>query len=269
MELATINRWTGKTALVTGASSGIGEATARLLAAKGLRVLLTARRAERLERLTGEIQRNGGQADVFPADLAVAAERERLVAAVTAACGIPDVLINNAGFGWYGYYRDMPWESAAGMIQVNVEAPAHLARLFLPAMLERRSGIIVNISSIAGGMPNQGVAIYAASKAFLNSFSTSLYRETRGSGVEVCDIRPGPVSSEFFEQALRMPNGRPVPAEGFAVSPQRVAASVWQVLCRPRRAVYVPGVLALSRWLEVFFGWAIDLVGPLLLKRGK
>lgn len=260
--------WQGKTVLITGASSGIGEAAARLLSGRGLHVLLTARRVDRLEALADEIIRAGGRAGVIPADLSVEEERQRLAEAVMESAGCPDALINNAGFGWYGYYHDMPWETAQKMIRVNVEAPAHLTRLFLPAMLARGSGYILNVSSIAGGMPNQGVAVYAASKAFLDSFTTSLYRETRGSGVQVCSIRPGPVSSEFFEQALLHPNGRAVPAERFAVPPQRVAECLWSVMNRPRRVAYVPSILALSPWLERLFGGVIDLLGPLLLRRG-
>jgi short-subunit dehydrogenase len=259
--------WAGKTALITGASSGIGAAAARLLAKKGLTVLLTARRIERLEQLCAEIVTAGGQAQIFPADLTQEIEREALALQVNGACGCPDVLINNAGFGWYGYYADMPWETAQGIIRVNIEAPAHLVRLFLPAMRARKSGMIINISSIAGGMPNQGVAAYGASKAFLDAFSTSLHRELRGSGVHACSVRPGPVSSEFFEQALNSPNGRAVPAEVFAVPPERVAACIWSVMQWPRRSAYVPGILALSSWLEPLFGWVIDLLGPLLLRR--
>uniref|UniRef100_A0A7C4PEL8 SDR family oxidoreductase n=1 Tax=Anaerolinea thermolimosa TaxID=229919 RepID=A0A7C4PEL8_9CHLR len=260
--------WQGKTVLITGASSGIGEAAARLLSGRGLHVLLTARRVDRLEALAEEIIRAGGRAGVIPADLSVEEERQRLAEAVTESAGCPDALINNAGFGWYGYYHDMPWKTAQKMIRVNIEAPAHLTRLFLPAMLARDSGYILNVSSIAGGMPNQGVAVYAASKAFLDSFTTSLYRETRGSGVQVCSIRPGPVSSEFFEQALLHPNGRAVPVERFAVPPQRVAECLWSVMNRPRRVAYVPSILALSPWLERLFGGVIDLLGPLLLRRG-
>lgn len=267
--MQALSRWAGKTALVTGASSGIGAATARLLAAKGMRVLLTARRAERLNALAREIEVAGGQANAFPADLEHAAERERLAAAVQAAHGCPDVLVNNAGFGWYGYFAEMPWETAGALMQVNVVAPVHLTALLLPEMLSRRWGMVVNVSSIAGGMPNQGVAVYAASKAFLNSFTSSVYRETRGSGVQVCAVLPGPVASEFFTQALRHPQGRAVPAEGFAVPPERVAGKVWSVLRRPRRFAYVPGVLGVTPWLEWFFGWAIDLAGPLLLRREK
>jgi short-subunit dehydrogenase len=262
-----ITAWTEKTALITGASSGIGAAAARLLAGKGLTVLLTARRVERLNRLCAQIAAAGGRALVFPADLASPEQRLRLVTEVQSACGCPDVLINNAGFGWYGYFKDMPWPTACDQIEVNLIAPAHLVRLFLPAMLERRSGAIVNISSIAGGMPNQGVAIYAAGKAFVDSFTTSLHRELRGSGVTAGSIRPGPVASEFFAQARRSPNSRPVPAERFAVPPEQVARAVWFILRRPRRCLYVPGILALSPWLEHLFPWVIDLLGPLLLRR--
>lgn len=261
------NGWTGKTALITGASSGIGAAAARLLAERGLTVLLTARRAERLEQVAAQITAQGGHAHLFPADLADPAQRLDLLSRVQTAFGCPDALVNNAGFGWYGYLHEMPWETAREQIEVNLSAPVHLTRLLLPDMLARRSGVIVNISSIAGGMPNQGVAIYAASKAFLDSFTTSLHRELVGSGVSAGTVRPGPVASEFFDEARRLPNGRSVPAEQFAVPPEQVARAVWSMLRRPRRCIYVPGILALTPWLEHLFPWAIDLLGPLLLRR--
>ncbi len=163
----------------------------------------------------------------------------------------------------------MPWPTSRDQIAVNLVAPAHLIHLVLPSMLARRSGAIINISSITGGMPIQGVAVYAASKAFLDSYTTSLHRELRGSGVAAGTIRPGPVASEFFDEARRLPNGRSVPAEEFAVAPELVARAVWSMLRRPRRCIYVPGILALTPWLEHLFPWAIDLLGPLLLRRRR
>ncbi len=261
-----MDRWQGKVALITGASSGIGAATARMLAREGWRVILVARRPGRLQALAEEIRAAGGKAQAIVADLAVEEERQRLFREVQASGGI-DVLINNAGLGWYGYGADMPWPTARQMLEVNVAAVVHLTLLFLPEMRARNSGHIVNVGSIAGSLPSQGVALYSASKSFLDAFSTSLYREMRGNRVYVSIVRPGPVATEFFEAAADRSAGRRVPAEGLAVSPEAVACCICSLLRRPRRVAYVPGLLRFVPWVEPALGWLMDLLGPLLLRR--
>lgn len=254
----------GQLALVTGASSGIGAATARKLAGLGMRVALVARRTERLNTLAAEIEATGGQAQVITADLTQPAERSALAGLASETA----VLVNNAGFGWYGYYSEMPAALVSEMLQVNLVAVAELTRAFLPAMRVRGSGHIINVSSVAGGLPEQGVVLYAATKAFMDAFTTALHRELHGTRVYASLVCPGPVSSEFYPRAARQPNGKPVPAERFAVAPERVAEAIAGLLVRPRRRVYVPGWLRLSRWVEPLFGSVIDRLGPLLLKRG-
>jgi short-subunit dehydrogenase len=259
--------YANRLALITGASSGIGAVTASELASHGLPVVLVARRLERLENLAAEIHSAGGQAQVIASDLTDESDRQRLYQQVNATYGPVEVLVNNAGFGWYGYYADMPWKTALEMLQVNVEAVMHLTRLFLPDMRARKRGHIINIGSVSGSLPNQGIAIYGASKSFLDAFTTSLYREMHGTGVHVSVVRAGPVVTEFYQQAARRPAGFPVPAERFAVSAELVARRIWGLIQRPRRVIYVPPLLHLSPWLELLFGWLIDRLGPLLLRR--
>jgi len=261
------NNWQGKTALVTGASSGIGMAIARKLAAEGLRVVITARRIDRLEALAEEICGGGGFASVYAADLSNETDRQRLVRYVDASLSGLDVLVNNAGFSWYGFFSNMAWGSAQDMLRVNVEAVVHLTRYFLPAMQAQGSGHIVNIGSIAGGLPAQGIAMYSATKAFLDAFTTSLHRELKGTRVHASILRPGAVKTDLFDAADQHPGGARIPAERFAVPAHRVAEGVWRVLNHPRRVVYVPGWLVVVPWVELCFGWAQDGLGPLLLKR--
>ena len=261
--------WDTKTALITGASSGIGAATARRLAAEGLVVLLAARRLDRLESLAEEINASGGAASVLAADLSTEAGRLALVEQVTQAVGCPDVLVNNAGFGYYGYTDRMPWDAARAMIEVNAAAPVHLTRLFLPQMLARGAGHIINIGSVNGFMPSQGTAIYSASKAFLGAYTTALYRELAGSGVRVSLVAPGPVATEIFDASEKIENGRRIPAEKGAIPAAAVAACVWSLLRRPRRYVFVPWYWRWTAVTEFFFGWAMDLAGPVLLRRDK
>ncbi len=259
--------WKNKTAVITGASSGVGASFAKFLAQEGLHVVLTARREERLKDLQAGIIDRGGKADYFAADISIENEREALFKKINAAVGDVDILINNAGFGWYGYYSDMPWELAKQMAAVNMIGVLHLTNQFLPGMLVRGKGHIINIGSIAGGLPNQGIAVYSASKAFIDAFTTSLYRELRGSNVQASVMRLGPVKTEFYDQGRELKNGRSIPAEKFAISTEKVDSALWRLINHPQRVVYVPRWLAVSRFVEIIFGGVIDRIGPVLLKK--
>lgn len=259
--------WKRKVAVVTGASRGIGETTAKRLASEGLVVVLVARSEDRLSELAQAIRESGAEAKIVLADLRLEEDRQQVYDRVNSDYGGADVLINNAGFGWYGYYADMPWSTALEMMQVNNEAAVHLTSLFLSDMRERNSGHIINVGSIAGGLPSQGVAMYSATKSFLDAFTTALHREMRGTKVRVSVVRPGPVATGFYGAAAKRPAGLPIPSEQYAVPPERVAEKIWRLLKRPRRVVYVPFHLGITPWLEILFGWLMDLVGPLLLRR--
>lgn len=258
--------WANKLAVVTGASSGIGAATARKLAVEGLSLVLVARRGALLAKLADEIVQSGGDADILCADVSQEDERLRVFDTIAKRERPVDILVNNAGIGWYGYYADMPWSTALEMIQVNTLAVAHLSSLILPQMRARNSGHIINVGSIAGGIPSQGVALYSATKSFLDAFTTALHRELRGSKVFASIVRPGPVSTGFFKSAKRRHGGRAIPAERLGISAQRVADRIWGLLKRPRRVVYVPWYLGVVPWIEAGFGWLMDLLGPRLLK---
>ena len=254
-------------ALITGASSGIGASTARFLSKKGISLILVARRLDKLEELAAEIRGNGGAVEVFQADLANAADRIRCLEYTVETGKHIDILVNNAGFGWYGFYSEMDWNTANDMIRINIEAVAHLTYLFLPLMKHQNHGHIINIGSIAGGFPNQGTAIYSATKSFLDAFSTALFRELKGSGVHVCVIRPGPVATDFFAHARNLPGGGVIPGQLLSIGPDDVAKAVWSCCLRPRRYVYVPWIMGISAWIEFLMGWIVDLLGPMLLKK--
>jgi uncharacterized protein len=261
--------WEDKIAVVTGASSGIGAATAMRLAKEGMQVVLVARRLERLQELAGKIRQGGGQADTIVADLMHESDRSRVFQEVTERYGDVDILVNNAGLGWYGYGSDMPWKMAWEMLQVNVEAVVQLTLGFLGRMRVRNVGHIINVGSISGSIPSQGIALYGATKSFLDNFTTALYRELTGTLVHVSVVRAGAVRTEFGEVALSKENGGHVPTEHAGVSADFVAWRIWKLLLRPRRVIYVPGWLRVVPWAELTFGWIIDRVGPLLLKRKK
>ena len=188
------------TALITGASSGIGRELAKLCAAGGFDVILAARRTERLEDLAAELgTAHRVAARPLQADLSDPEAPGRLFDQLA---GKPiDLLVNNAGFGLRGPFAETDWEAERRMIEVNMTAPAHLTKLFLPAMLQRGSGRILNVASIAGFVPGPFLAMYYASKAFLVSFSHAVANEVKGSGVTVTVLCPGPTRTEFEEAA--------------------------------------------------------------------
>jgi hypothetical protein len=253
-------------AVVTGASSGIGAVTARKLAAAGYRVVMVARREEKLQRVAEEIETRGGAAEVLAADLS-RPEGIRAVydSVIERGEGI-DVLVNNAGFGWYGYASDMPPETAREMIHVNNAALAELIVLFLPLMRGRGRGHVINVSSIVGGFPSPWAALYSATKSFIDTLTTALHRELRGTGVHVSAVRPGPVLTEFYQSVIQRSAGRSIPVEKF-VPPEIVADAIVRLLARPRRAVYVPRRFWIIPWVELGLGWLIDRVAVLLMRR--
>ncbi|WP_432545798.1 SDR family NAD(P)-dependent oxidoreductase [Kineococcus sp. SYSU DK004] len=193
---------TGSTALVTGASGGIGEGVARALAARGAHVVLVARRADRLEALAAELRaRHGVEALAVPADLSEPGAAARVQEAVEAWGGrAVDVLVNNAGFGLTGRLAqaDDPARLAA-MVTVNCTALTELTARFLPGMVGRGRGAVVNVASMASFAPLPGFAVYAATKAFVLSLSQALWAETRGTGVLVTALCPTATDTGFFD----------------------------------------------------------------------
>lgn len=187
----------GRTALVTGASSGIGAEIARRLAARGASLVLAARRVDALERLAADLRRSYGTGvEVRAVDLADRGER----AALGAMSGI-DILINNAGLGVYGPFADAAWDRLERMLEVDVVALTHLTHLMLPAMRRAGWGRIMQVASIAAFQPCPSYAVYASGKAQVLSFGVALNHELRGTGVSCTTLCPGVTETEFFDVA--------------------------------------------------------------------
>jgi len=184
----------GATALVTGASSGLGEAFARKLSERGYRVALVARSEDKLRKLAEEL---GDDAEVLPCDLTDHSARDRLVAEVESRGLDVEVLVNNAGFGVYKDVAESDRERELEQVRINVEAVVDLTHRFLPAMLERGRGAIINTASTAAFQPIPGNAGYSASKSFVLTFSDALHEEVRKKGVTVTALCPGPVRTGF------------------------------------------------------------------------
>jgi short-subunit dehydrogenase len=186
-----------RTALITGASSGLGVEFARQLGRRGYAVVLVARRLERLEALASELSAQGGSSVVIAADLSVPGAAERLVAALDARGVACDLLVNNAGVGLYGPVLGPAPERVASMLRLNIVALTELALLLGRRMAERGSGAILNVSSTSSFQPDPWVAVYGASKAFVTSFSLALGEELAPHGVRVLTFCPGLTRTEF------------------------------------------------------------------------
>jgi short-subunit dehydrogenase len=229
-------------ALVTGASSGIGTAVAREFASRGHAIGLVARREERLRSLATELATDHGvEAEVIACDLSEVEERDRLTQELRGSGRAVEVLVNNAGFGHQADFATSPTERMVGMVRINVEAVVDLTGRFLPGMVERGRGSVINIASTAAFQPLPGSAVYAASKSFVLSFSEAIRTELRGTGVSVTAVCPGPVRTEFTDVA-GVPGVEERTPGAFWMSAEDVARHAVDGAERDRRVV-VPGVL--------------------------
>ncbi len=189
-----------KTALITGASSGIGEAFARRLAAEGHDIFLVARTEEKLQALCNELTgRHGIKADHLAVDLGKTGSEDAVFDTITDRGITVDILINNAGFGSMGDFSDLPLERELEMVDLNIRALVGLTHKFVKGMRERKGGTIVNVSSAASFQPIPFMATYAATKAFVTSFSEAIAEENRPFGIQVLALCPGSTETNFFE----------------------------------------------------------------------
>jgi short-subunit dehydrogenase len=199
--MANVTDFRGRWALVTGASAGIGVALSRELARRGAKLVLTARRRDRLEALAAELTGQGTEVKIVTADLMDPTAPQAIFDATEGAGIVVDVLVNNAGLGLYGYMHTANVEQELGQIRVNCEAAVALARLFVPKMVERRRGWVMMLASTASFQPVPFLSTYAATKAFDRFFALGLAEEVAPFGVKVTALCPGPTESEFFEVA--------------------------------------------------------------------
>jgi len=229
-------------ALITGASSGLGREFARQLAGRARSLVLVARREQRLSELRGELTQHHPNLVVHirETDLADLAQLKELVAWLEREKINVDLLINNAGLGDSGPFATSNPKHNEQMMLVNMVALTSLTRHLLPQMIARKRGGILNVSSSAGFLPIPGFAVYAASKAYVTSFSEALRTELRGTGVSVCALCPGPVHTEFQEVAKR-PGGQPDSGPEFVyVSVEQVVHDALAALDADRPLV-IPG----------------------------
>jgi nucleoside-diphosphate-sugar epimerase len=240
----------GEVAIVTGASSGIGAATARALALRGARVVLAARRASELEAQARAIREAGGDAIAVPTDIGDAAEVARLVEGARAAFGRIDVLVNNAGANWTAPLSSTPAEEISRLLRVNLVGAMMLTRAVLPEMLERRHGAIVSVGSVQGRLGIE--PLYSATKFGLRGFSLALRRQITGSGVSVSLVMPGNIRTAMTSHLQEEMPG-----------PELIGRTIADLVERPRREVILPSkyraLVALDQWLPALADFAFQM----------
>jgi short-subunit dehydrogenase len=236
---------TGCCALITGASAGIGREFARQLAGRAGSLVLVARRLDRLEELREELTKKDPNLNVHcrAVDLSQSNQVDELCAWLERDKIAIDFLINNAGLGDRGSFVSSDPQRVREMLAVNIVALTTLTRALLPGMIEKRRGAILNVSSSAGFLPIRNLAVYAASKAYVTSFSEAVRGEVRKSGIVVTTLCPGPVATEFDQVAQRSSSKRPYPNPGFAyVAAEDVVRAGLEAVKRDKPLV-VPGTV--------------------------
>jgi short-subunit dehydrogenase len=247
--------------LVTGASSGIGEAAARLFASEGYRVSLSARRLERLQTIAQDIDSAGGESIIVQADLALFGDIQRLVAETLEQFGQIDVLLNNAGFGRLKWLEELdPIKDIQAQIQINLVTTILTTREVLPHMILRRAGHIINMGSMGGLIASPTYTIYSASKFGVRGFTEALRREVGVYGIHVSGLYPGAVNTEFRQHAeIDRKTGQTTPA-ALRLEPEDVAQAVLSMVRHPRRGLIIPWQMHFTVWMNTLFPGIVDRI---------
>lgn len=236
---------TGCSALITGASAGIGREFARQLAGRAGSLVLVARRLERVEELRDELTKKDPNLNVHcrAVDLSQPNEVDQLCGWLAAQGIAIDFLINNAGLGDRGSFATAEPERVRQMLAVNIVALTTLTRALLPAMIEKKRGAILNVSSTAGFLPIRKLAVYAASKAYVTSFSEGIRAEVRKQGIVVAALCPGPVATEFSSVAQRSFGKRYTPSPSFTHVPVEDVVRAGLNAIQRNKPLVVPGIV--------------------------
>ena len=248
----------GAVVAITGASAGIGQATALAFAREGARLAVAARRLDRLQELARQIESLGGECLALALDVAAESEVRGFVAAAVERFGRLEVMVNNAGYGVRGQVDETPVASYRRLMEVNFLGTVYGCQAALPVMRKQGSGVIINVSSIVGHRSLPGGAAYAASKAAQISLTESLRAELAGTGIAACSVHPIATATEFAEVAARESEGR----RGGPVGPQQTAEDVARAIVRcakrPRPEVFPYPLSRALVWLNAVWPGAVD-----------
>ena len=257
-----------KVVLITGASSGFGMDAARLFAQQGCRVVLAARRLDRLQALAESIRAQGGEALAVPVDVARREEIEVMVSTVLDVYGQIDILFNNAGFGRLDWHEMLePERDIQTQIEVNLLGVIQTTRAVLPHMLQRGQGVIINMSSVAGWIAAPLYTIYAATKFGVRGFTDALRREVEYFGVRVCGIYPGPAATEFSGNSSGNALDHLTWKRRLYMSSEQVARRVVALARHPRRTVIIPWWFRPVLAFEALFPGVVDWILKLTFVR--
>lgn len=248
-----------KVVIVTGASSGIGEATAREFGKEGAKVVLAARRVDKLQTLADEINKMGTEALVVQADLSKLEDIQNLVTETLAKFNRIDVLVNNAGFGRLDWLENLdPVKDIQAQIDVNVMGVIQTTRQVLPVMMKQRSGSIINMCSMAGLVATPTYTIYAASKHAVHGFSEALRREVKPWGIDVSLVYPGGVKTEFTAHAgIKRKTNAKTP-DFMLLTAEEVGSAVVKLVHHPRRMWVIPWLWSFTVFMNRFLPWLVD-----------
>ncbi len=266
-----------KTMLITGASSGIGAATAKAAAREGARVLLLARTQAKLEKVAAEIQARGGEARVWPVDVSQPEQVRQVARQITDETGAPDIIFNNAGAGRWLFTEETEMGEAAEMMAVPYLAAFYVTQAFLPAMLRRNSGLILNMSSVAAYLPWPGATAYAAARWAMRGFTEALRADLHGTNVRAALIVFAKVQSDFWAHnpgsEERVPGAQAmIPV----ITTEQAAAAVVRGIKRDRRVIMTPFMLRVVLGMDALFPgptrWLLNNTGakrPLNQQKGS
>jgi len=258
-----------KVILITGASSGFGEDAALLFAKKGCKVVLAARRIDRLQELAAKIQKAGGEAIAIPVDIINPADVDNMVKSTLDLYGQIDILFNNAGIGRVDWFENHSSERDLNtLVQVNLIALMQVTRAVLPHMLKRGEGHIINMISVAGLIATPLITSYSASKHGARAFTDSLRREVAPLGIKVSGIYPGPAKTEFGQHVGKnKAYGSVRKYFNIHMTSQYVARRVLDVAMRPRRSLIIPWWFRIITTFDMLFPVVVDWIAYAFSKK--
>jgi short-subunit dehydrogenase len=258
-----------KVVIITGASSGFGEDSARLFALEGCRVVLTARRMDRLNKIVAEIQSQGGFAFPVQMDVCQQAQIDKMVNLVLLEYGRVDILFNNAGFGRLDWLENLsPSQDIDSQIDINLGGLIQITRAVLPKMILQGSGTIINMSSVAGKIAPPLYSVYAATKYGVRGFTEALRREVKPFGIQVSGIYPGGAATEFGEHSGNSNFKRSVRTPSWVqMTSYYVAKKVIALAKHPRRSLVIPWWMQPVIWADGHLPWLVDLAVSGMVKK--
>ena len=257
--------YSGKVVVITGASSGIGKESAIKFAKLQARVVLVSRNKEKLEEVAKELSKFQTQTLVCVCDISQKDEVSRMASQVLEKFGTVDILVNNAGFGIYGNFNDLKVEEVESQMATNYFGMMYCTKAFLPKMLEKKSGHIVNVASVAASFGIPAMAAYCASKFAMLGFSEALYHELRGSGVGITVVSPIMVRTNFFDNN----SFKRMPRYTMALGASTVADAVLRAASSPRLEIVTPQIVRVAIWFKQTLPYLINPIVEGIFRRSK